>query len=765
MKNIIYKIIVVVIYLTVMKSVVYACPTLDPVASFDCNSAIIYMDAGSERVFTSTSYDPDDGDNPGDGIAEYHWYLDGNGIGEGNSSFAKNFYGAGEHYVYLYVTDNDEETDGTCEDEGELPYYIYVNDTDPTPVIGTVWAQEPGAVVDHTIFIPYYNEYSGDYVVFYSSSYDKDDGPYVGDYYGGDKGINDWQWELYNYDTDETTVLHDFDRSCGAACYYNSEFGPGYYKLWLNVQDCEYNWTSGDDEQTYPDASRDIYIIDTGLSIENGYSSSYIAVNGTRAKLNLSLAPFYYLDSGYVTIAVTSGTDKAKICLSPDNPSFFDYITLDLSTAGGYMVFWNFIAYGLYVQGIDPSSSLNDVTITLYYSLDYPYYWWDYSLYAIDYSQVNFTVADVKVYIDSAKTTQLTDWPATESLLRSPKYLFCTDNAIYVEVKGIGTNPSAVEEFTDIIKVTSAAGGPVYLTLKETGANTNVFDNITSNNELLYLSDADSDNSGSNDTIIIQTEEVLTFSLRNSSNSSYYTESYSVMVDRAEFGTEYQVHYHPKTPADDIDTDRFGFSLHYYYIDRPQMKLYPSFRNADLESKPEHWKKTSDWAYSDSVDLASWSGHSYGSGTGLYFVTDTSPYHEDVARSTDLELGNKDAEWVIFDTCYLLNASLNDLKTYFLNSGRNAHMYLGFVGRAYWNALQLDGEVLAYYLEHYSIKDAWQFYLQETQTKNGTTGRVFYANSCVNETLANDPGPIEVQRDPKNSDNWSIYDIVVNPQP
>ncbi|MBN1974576.1 MAG: hypothetical protein JW787_13130 [Sedimentisphaerales bacterium] len=141
-------------------------------------------------------------------------------------------------------------------------------------------------------------------------------------------------------------------------------------------------------------------------------------------------------------------------------------------------------------------------------------------------------VIEFKAYINSSKTKVLEDWSQTPTELRSPKYIFGAEDAIYVEVKNVGNNPSIVEYVH--VNVASGSGGSANLKLTETGPNTNVFDNITTEGELLCL--AETDSTGSIDTIKVIDEEVLTFSIEMPPyNSGNYQESYSVKVDRGEY--------------------------------------------------------------------------------------------------------------------------------------------------------------------------------------------------------------------------------------
>ncbi len=418
-----------------------------------------------------------------------------------------------------------------------------------------------------------------------------------------------------------------------------------------------------------------------------------------------------------------------------------------------------------YVEGIEESGA-REIEFKLSYTLE--------GLTIEDI--IKATIVHVELFKDADYTQPLDDhekpWPKPPGpeLLRSAKYLFGEDNPIYVQVKNIGTDPDTIETRYNVVSVNSIAGGPIYLDLKETGPDTQIFRNsIADRGELLYLSTEDSDDYPdltSQDTIRVIDEEVLNFWLRIPPPiGSPYKMSDDVMVDRAEIGTEFQEDYHiycehPNPPFVELATENFGGQLHDSIGGAPGLVWFKNFRNKDLDSKQLHWHEDTDSYYTDSVDFVSWSGHNTYQNfqINLHFFND-SPIC-DIFPLASTNLGDKDADWVIFDTCHSLYVPSGDivenLKDDLLTTGRCPHMFLGFANNAHW--IHDDcGEYFTDLLEESgSIKQAWFDYCKDRQPPN-TKVRVFYAVYCVYESLSG-PGPIYVRRDPTKDNCWAYQD-------
>ncbi|TGO03371.1 hypothetical protein PN36_07735 [Candidatus Thiomargarita nelsonii] len=135
-------------------------------------------------------------------------------------------------------------------------------------------------------------------------------------------------------------------------------------------------------------------------------------------------------------------------------------------------------------------------------------------------------VVKVEVFRDANFTLPLTDWPASGGNPRSARFLLGSDDPIYVQVTGIGTNPSKQETISDAIRVLSESEPTgIPLTLTETGVN-GVFRN---SGDLLFLSTESSQ--GDQKKIKVVDEEVLSFKPSNQS-------CFDVMVDRAELSLD-----------------------------------------------------------------------------------------------------------------------------------------------------------------------------------------------------------------------------------
>ncbi len=142
-------------------------------------------------------------------------------------------------------------------------------------------------------------------------------------------------------------------------------------------------------------------------------------------------------------------------------------------------------------------------------------------------------VLEVELYKDSGYTEELTDWPESGDQDRSPKCILGEDDPIYVQVKNLGTDPNTAETINNAVKVTSESDSSgIYLTLKETGADTQIFRNSEAAGELLYLSTSSSEGDG--DKIEVVDEEILTFGVKTNGS---YSDCIDVMVDRGEFAS------------------------------------------------------------------------------------------------------------------------------------------------------------------------------------------------------------------------------------
>ncbi|UCE36660.1 MAG: hypothetical protein JSW00_14250, partial [Thermoplasmata archaeon] len=307
------------------------------------------------------------------------------------------------------------------------------------------------------------------------------------------------------------------------------------------------------------------------------------------------------------------------------------------------------------------------------------------------------------------------------------------------------------------VEVTSDSGGLIYLDLKETGENTQIFRNSEAEGgELLYLSTINSDGEDK-DQIKVVNEQVLTFSIQIQPGTYNYVTCKTVMVDRAEVVTEWQHAYSTECecdpPASEINTLWFASPLNDNIGGEPGL-VWHKCKLGNYASRREHWYKGSDTMYADANDFASWSGHNGWLFPGWHFFRQGQDCIGLVPP--DIKLGDTDNDWVVFDTCASLNASQAQLETALLNSERCPHLFCGFVNTAYWD-FEDAGEYFAQRLKQESIKKAWFNYCKYKQPV-GTTVRVFGADYCMDESLLGS-GPIEVERDPTSSSTWTYDDF------
>jgi hypothetical protein len=316
-----------------------------------------------------------------------------------------------------------------------------------------------------------------------------------------------------------------------------------------------------------------------------------------------------------------------------------------------------------------------------------------------------------------------------------------------------------------VVAVTTASS-LVYVDLKETGPDTQIFRNSESETgELLYLSTDDVDDDPifgptSEDKIKVMSEEVLTFWLRIPPAGGGYKRSVDKMVDRAEIGVEWQDHYDYYNYAAFLEG--YGFSKELYenintYSGTTWFKN-ENFKNDNLDSQKSHWYYNSDSGYADSVDIAAWAGHGtypHVENHVMWFFIDTKPGKEYCVPLywSEIDWGDLDADWVFIQTCSFLNGTDEELKQLVSSvpGVRGAHLICSFTNEA--RMCTGLGTYLAEKLSEMSIKQAWFDYCQE-KMDSGTTAKVFGAEECMDDSLAGS-GPIETSRNPTIDSNWT----------
>lgn len=385
--------------------------------------------------------------------------------------------------------------------------------------------------------------------------------------------------------------------------------------------------------------------------------------------------------------------------------------------------------------------------------------WWSGSPDQGDSDECTIEVVEVKLYRDSDYTKVLDDWPPSGGNPRSPSWLFAKENPIYVQVKQLGTDPDVAETISVAVWVVSELDptGGVYLDLKETGANTQIFRNSLAVGELLYLDDSSS-STGSGDYIKVIDEEVLTFKLRCPlvGSISSYEDSTDVMVDRAEVGVEWQRQY--STYDFEIDLPEADDSSEGFYdnIGTATRVWFKNFKNGDLASEKSHWEKSGDSDYADSVDFAWWYGHT--AAVLMEFFVDKVPGTKeplDILLANFIDWGDQDMEWVVVNACSFLNADDSILKV----MADGVHLICSYKTDS---LDENDGQYFADLCDSsYTIKNAWFKTCDEYQ-RSGTIARVFGADYCAAESIMSPAtGPVFVTRDPTASSGYTHWDFLV----
>jgi len=248
-------------------------------------------------------------------------------------------------------------------------------------------------------------------------------------------------------------------------------------------------------------------------------------------------------------------------------------------------------------------------------------------------------VVKVEVFRDANFTQPLTDWPASGGNPRSPRFLLASNDPIYVQVTGLGKNPSEQETISDAIRVlseTDPTGIP--LTLTETGVNTDVFRN---SGDLLFLSSESSQ--GAQKKLKVVDEEILSFKPSNKSG-------FDVMVDRAEFSST-GIHIFYGSPAGDRAIVRTEALTNTKYFDAGDTD-FPSvgagepmrtfIKNVGLNQPGD-----------GEADIMHVSSHGNADGA-LWDDAENvilNPAHH-ISNSSDLNL---DVEWLVLAACSTLN--------------------------------------------------------------------------------------------------------------
>ena len=349
----------------------------------------------------------------------------------------------------------------------------------------------------------------------------------------------------------------------------------------------------------------------------------------------------------------------------------------------------------------------------------------------------------------------LDDWPKTDTLLRSPKYIFGKTDPIYVQVNSLNRTPLQ-ETFLDYVKVTSESGGIQYLNMYYVWQHW--FNNWVFPGELLFL--ATDNQEGDGDNIKVVDEEVLKFWLEIQPGSGSYRSCKTVMVDRGEVGVEWQSNYgtydtYPTLNYSDECAEGF-----YNNLGTANLVWFKNFGNGDLDSKESHWDSGGDSSYVDSVDFAFWCGHGtteFETPRALRFFVNLvggEKQPPDKLLWSEIDWGDKDLDWVVLNTCRFLDGTDDQLKQ-MVSDSRGVHLICGYVTDM--TVYDAAGWYFADWLEWgMSIKDTWhnQCWLYQPM---GNTSRVFGATECMSDSIGAD-GPIQTSRNPTGSSSYTHDD-------
>jgi hypothetical protein len=304
----------------------------------------------------------------------------------------------------------------------------------------------------------------------------------------------------------------------------------------------------------------------------------------------------------------------------------------------------------------------------------------------------NLHVVTVEVFRDANFTQPLTDWPASGGNPRSPRYLFTSDDPIYVQVTGLGSDPNEQETLSDAIQVTSDSDATgIHLTLTETGPNTGVFRNT---GDLLYLS-----RESSQGKIKVVDEEVLSFKPSQNQNC------FDVMVDRAEFSST-GIHRFYGTEMGDRAIVRAEALTNTKFFDAGDID-FPSVGAG--EPMRTFIKNVGDNQAGDGeADIMQVSSHGHSNGNlqddgGNDFIVPA----VDILNSSDW---NDDIEWVVLAACSTLNEPGGGLVAWTSALNGNPRGLHGVLGAHYGVSVVLIDQIQGFWermRQGYTIKDAY----------------------------------------------------------
>ena len=124
-----------------------------------------------------------------------------------------------------------------------------------------------------------------------------------------------------------------------------------------------------------------------------------------------------------------------------------------------------------------------------------------------------------------------------------------------------------------------------------------------------------------------------------------------------------------------------------------------------------------DQYYADNVDIVFFSGH--GSRSGPFFGR--ADRDDGTAGYSEIRLGNRNCEWVIFDACQVLDNSDGKVFSRWEQIFKGLHYVLGFVSTTSDSSSR--GKKFAKHLnDGYTVRNAWKKACQETEGSGVTWG-------------------------------------------
>ncbi|MEK7448639.1 MAG: Ig-like domain-containing protein [Planctomycetota bacterium] len=333
----------------------------------------------------------------------------------------------------------------------------------------------------------------------------------------------------------------------------------------------------------------------------------------------------------------------------------------------------------------------------------------------------------IKFFSDAACLKEITDYPRDQrrKQLRSAQQMFNKGDKIYVKIAAANLNQkkNAVEKYLLNLKTSHGSENKwsqaFTFEVTETGTNAGIF---TSAPVSIIISDEEKKD-GTNIYLNIENEELIVVGDAN------FKIAHSIMVDRGEFGAEYQQVY----PADYYGpltyTKSFCEGLRDEIL-RARPNWTVNFMNGDKAASNTHWLTTDDKKWVDAVDIAVFAGH--GPGAYIVFINKTE------ARIEEMIFGDHDVDWVVFYTCNMLTTSTGNLKNA-LQGG--AHLLQGYQSTMLIQsrAGTRFGEYLTgKYEPPQTFQQSWARQANDFKDRKERTVTTFGLNSALTDQLPGD---------------------------